>query len=303
MSYNLKSIKEEFKAKGIYYTDSKLAEIMKSYVTGVEVRDVYDPTCGDGALLAVFPEDLPKYGQEINEHQLEVCRERLNNFTGVAGDTLQEPAFMDKRFSVIMANPPFSIKWEQKFFDPRFTAPKMPPKSKADYAFILHILYLLAEDGVAVTLNFPGILYRGQAEGAIRKSLILQNVIDRVVHIPSGHFVDTNIATAIVVFRKNRTTTDITFEDKELEKERVVPLSEVQEKDYNLSVGAYIVEEKIVEYPPAEEMSSAVEQHLINNITKQLELSEVIDGLEGTNRTPQFARQIVELASKYIKQL
>ena len=161
-NYNIKSIKKEFKAKGIFYTTNELAVLMKSFVD-IDTTEVYDPTCGDGSLLSVFDDNIKKYGQEINDHQIEVAKNRLINFTGYCGDTLKEPAFNNKKFKCIVANPPFSIAWEPPilnglFTDDRFRlAPALPPKSKADYAFILHILHYLANDGVAVVLNFPGI--------------------------------------------------------------------------------------------------------------------------------------------------
>ena len=77
--FNLKSIKEEFKSKGIFYTQPELAEFMKSLVD-IEITDVYDPTCGDGSLLSVFDDNVKKFGQEINDHQLVVANERLKNF-------------------------------------------------------------------------------------------------------------------------------------------------------------------------------------------------------------------------------
>lgn len=154
MGYNIKNIREDFKSKGIFYTQPELALYMKSLVD-VDITDAYDPTCGDGSLLACFPDELPKYGQEINDHQLAVAEKRLKNFTGICADTLKEPAFMDKRFSCIVANPPFSISWEPPqtglFGDVRFNeVPVLPPKSKADYAFLLHIIHLLADDGIAI---------------------------------------------------------------------------------------------------------------------------------------------------------
>ena len=160
--YNIKNIREEFKSKGIFYTQPELAEYMKSLVD-IEIKDVYDPTCGDGSLLSCFPDDMPKFGQEINDHQLAVAEQRLKNFTGVCADTLKAPAFMDKRFSCIVANPPFSITWELPqtglFGDVRFNeAPALPPKSKADYAFLMHIIHLLADDGIAIVLKSTGIV-------------------------------------------------------------------------------------------------------------------------------------------------
>lgn len=153
--YNLKNIKQQFKEKGIFYTPSELAKMLKEYIHFIP-KTVYDPTCGDGGLLSVFDDNIKKYGQEINEQQLEVAKNRLKNFEGVLGDTLKEPAFLDKKFDCIMANPPFSIKWEPTKDDVRFcVAPDTAPPSKADYAFILHIIHLLSDDGKACILEFP----------------------------------------------------------------------------------------------------------------------------------------------------
>lgn len=110
---------------------------------------------GDGALLSVFDDNVIKYGQDINYEQVEVAKQRLTNANIVAGDTLNEPAFRNKKFDYIVANPPFSVKWEP-FKDERFEkAPALAPKSKADYAFILHILHYLSNTGKAVILEFP----------------------------------------------------------------------------------------------------------------------------------------------------
>ena len=147
-----------------------------------------------------------------------------------------------------MGNPPFSIKWEPPatglFIDERFKdVPALPPKSKADYAFLLHIIHLLADDGIAVVLNFPGIAYRGNAEGKIRRYIIEQNWIEKVIHIGGGTFVDTNIATICLVLKKNKTSTDIEFIDDEKKISRVVSLEEVENNEFSLSVSAYVQEE------------------------------------------------------------
>ena len=146
MGYSVKEIRKQFKSKGVFYTDEKLSRYIKSFI-GDDVREVYDPTCGNGSLLSVFADDVKKFGQEINPEQLEIAKEMLVNFTGYAGDTLKAPAFMERKFDAIVANPPFSIKWSSPSeADERFkNAPTIPTESKADYAFILHILYMLSE--------------------------------------------------------------------------------------------------------------------------------------------------------------
>ena len=189
----------------------------------------------------MFHDTVKKFGQEIDPQQLENARARLVNFEGVAADTLKEPAFMDRHFKAIIANPPFSIKWEPIEDDPRFSvAPCLPPPSKADYAFLLHVLHLLDDEGKAVVLNFPGILYRGQREGKIREWMVRQNYIEKVVHIEGGYFEDTNIATALLVLRKNKETRDITFVDHENDLSRTVPFEEVEREGFNLSVSTYV---------------------------------------------------------------
>lgn len=184
---SLTNTKKHIKERGVYYTPTKLIEFMydiaKRYGKG-NPKNVYDPTIGTGALLTPFEDDVPKYGQEINGEQLEIAKRRLKNFNYYVGDTLQDPAFKYIEFDLIMSNYPFSMKWEPKE-DWRFLElPVLPPKSKADYAFIVHCLKYLAEDGVAVVMGFPGITYRGNAEGKIRKWLVEQNYISEVIQVP-----------------------------------------------------------------------------------------------------------------------
>lgn len=238
--YNIKSIRQDFKEKGIFYTQKELAEYLKSFLPD-NVTEIYDPTCGNGGLLSVFDDSVEKYGQDINAEQVAVASERLTNFHGVVGDTLESPAFPDRKFKHIIANPPFSIKWEPHT-DERFKPlPCLPPKSKADYAFIAHILHYLSDDGMAVVLNFPGILYRGNAEGKIRRWMVEQNYVDTVIEVDGGHFVDTKIATAVLVLKKRRDVTDIKFihNDREIE----MPAEKIAENDYNLTVSYYLPEE------------------------------------------------------------
>lgn len=286
MEYNIKSIKEGFKKNGVFYTPPELALLIKSYIKR-DVKEVYDPTCGDGALLSVFGDNVKKYGQELNGEQLKVAKERIINFIGKQGDTLSNPAFLEKKFDCIVANPPFSIKWDPPiengiFTDVRFkNAPILPSRSKADYAFLLHIIYYLSDNGIAVTLNFPGILYRGNREGKIRKWVVEQNYIDQVVLIPPKTFVDTPIATVLVVFKKNKKTTDIIFTDKELNIERVVSKKEVVDNDYNLSVSSFCYNEEEVVYKDPKVLEKNSRKAMISKLRKDIEFSRVICELDG----------------------
>lgn len=294
--YNLKSIKEEFKQKGIYYTTDELALYMKTLID-VEFKNVYDPTCGDGSLLSVFDDDIEKYGQEINQHQLDVANNRLVNFYGICGDTLKEPGFIGKKFDCIMANPPFSINWEpptQDLFndDERFNVvEKLPPKSKADYAFILHIIHYLSNEGIAIVLNFPGILYRGNSEGEIRKWIVQNNLIEKVISIPGDKFVDTKISTVILVIKKNKKTTDIEFVDTQLNKSRIVKIDEIIKNDYQLSVSQYVYEEVVIEYIDPIKLQNKARQQTINKLIKDIEFDKCVCELEGFD----FNEYLIEL--------
>ena len=302
-SYNIKSIKEEFKAKGIFYTTNELALLMKSFID-INTDEVYDPTCGDGSLLSVFDETVKKYGQEINDHQLKVAENRLINFTGYCGDTLKDPAFNDKKFKCIIANPPFSITWEPPvlngiFTDDRFRLiPALPPKSKADYAFILHILHYLANDGVAVVLNFPGILYRGNSEGEIRRWIIEQNYIDKIIRIPGKTFVDTTIETALIVFKKNKTTTDVTFVDYEKDKSYVASFEEIKNNNFILSINSFIKEEVIEVKHDPKELQINSRESMIKKIKADIEIDKMVCELEGYNFT-EYLDSLQMVVSSY----
>lgn len=236
---NQKNIRKIFQQNGVFYSDDKLAQIVKSYIPE-DVTEVYDPTAGAGSLLAVFGDDVKKYGQELDPNQAKACQE-IPNCECVAGDTLSAPAFMDRKFSAIVANPPFSVKYDADNYtqDPRFIY-GIAPRSKADWAFIQHIIYMLADNGTAAVVLPMGILFRGQREGQIRQKVIEANLIDSVTAYPGGHFIDTPIPIVVVVFKKNRQRTDITITDTEINKSRDVPFEELKANDFNLNVSRYV---------------------------------------------------------------
>lgn len=304
MAHNLKSIRQEFKANGVFYTDERLAQIMKSYIGG-EPSEVYDPTCGDGALLSAFGDEVRKFGQELDGEQLDVARARLVNFEGVCGDTLQAPAFAGRKFACIMANPPFSTKWEQRKDDERFAdAPALAPPSRADYAFLLHVLHYLAPDGVAVVLNAPGILYRGNAEGKIRRWLVEQNVIDRVVFIPGGYFVDTKIPTVLLVLRKDRTArgiTSIAYEDRSSGREISITPEEIAANDYCLS--NLMPQEEKEQPPPIDPnaLEQEAERAAVDVLRANLEITQAVSELEGIDYLSPFVARVDALLSEYRK--
>lgn len=288
--HSVKAVREQFKNNGVFYTPPELAEMMKSFLPQ-DIDEIYDPTCGNGNLLSAFGDNVKKYGQDIDYEQIEQARERLVNFTGISGDTLKEPAFRGRKFKNIIANPPFSIKWDGKS-DERFeAAPCLPPNGKADYAFILHCLHYLSEDGTAVIMNFPGILYRGQREGKIRQWLIEQNYIDSVIHIPPNKFEDTSIATCILVLKKQRNTTDVLFINQEIDKTRRVQYKEIADNGYNLSVSLYVAEEEKKEIIDPIKLEHEAQQNLVNRLRTELEFSKFVCNEEGMN----FAALLEEL--------
>lgn len=274
--YNVKSIRNDFKKQGIFYTEKENAELLKKYVD-IETDEVYDPTCGRGNLLSVFDDEVKKYGQELNADELENAKILLKNFEGVAGDTLQEDGFKGKKFKVILGNPPFSVKYEQTDNiknDERFKdLPCLAPPSRADYMFNFHILHHLKDDGVAVVLNFPGILYRGNKEKILRKYLIDNNYIDKIIQVPGNTFTDTKIQTVILVYKKNKSTTDIEFADLELKKTKVIKQEEIIKKDYSLSVQQYVYDET-----PKEKIDIvALEKQIYEMKMKRRKLEDELD--------------------------
>lgn len=286
MKHTVKGLREQFKAVGKFHTPPELALMLRSYIPD-EPKSAYDPTCGAGALLSVFGDDVAKYGQDIDKEALDDAT-LLPNFHGHLGDVLTEPAWLDKRFPAIVANPPFSIKWVP-MLDERFvTAPTIPTQSRADYAFLLHILHMLDDNGTAAVLSFPGVLYRGQREEKIRAWLVETNVIDRVVHVPGDTFVDTGIATAVMVLKKGRQdNAPIAFEDAELELEKLVPIDDVRANNYNLSVSQY-VQAAIPDKPSVDpwELERQSRMEICGNLRRDIEFSKAVARIEGWAITP-----------------
>lgn len=306
MSYSVKSIRKQFAEYGVFYTDIKLAEMLKDCVSeSGAVNEVYDPTCGSGNLLSVFPDEVRKYGQELNPEQADIARQRLVNCVIVSGDTLTNPAFIDRKFKHIVANYPFSVKWEPKSDDRWNDAPCLPPPSKADYAFIMHIIHMMDNDGVAAVLGFPGILYRGQREGKIRQWIVERNLIESVTLIEGGYFEDTNVATALVVFRKGRNGDTIKFADHESGKEYIATMDEVKRNGYNLSPSSYIpADDTRIEIDPNQKEEEARDQ-VLRHLSNQLKFSSAaIDlhtmlGLPPLPPLSQFIKNIKLILSQY----
>lgn len=290
-----KSFRKKLKAEGCFYTPEPLARYMMNLLPDpAAVTTVYDPTCGGGGLLRIFPAEVKKYGQELDSEQLELCRKEIPNFTGYVGDLLHDPAFMDMRFDTIMANPPFSIKWEA-FSDPRWdAAPVLPPNGKSDYAFILHCVHMLTDTGTAVVMCFPGVLYRGQREGKIRQWMVEQNLIEKVIMMPKdkfGKFEDTNIDLAILVIKKHRDSTDITFIDEEHENRRTVQLEEVAANKFNLSVSTYVEPPDTREPIDIVAVTKQADDNIIANLRHSLYASQFVYQVFGGGDFPALLQR------------
>lgn len=285
---SFKKMRKELSKKGIFHTDNKISDVFERIVLRYKpnLTEIYDPTCGTGSLLSKYGNNVRKYGQEIEEAFCKMAKENLNNCDIRQGDTLTSDQFADKKFEVIVANPPFSISWNPNVAkgDNRFKDfPNLPPKSKADYAFIIHCLSKMKDDGIFVSLAFPGILYRGNSEGKIRQQLIESNFIEEIIEVAGVYFEDTKISTAIIVFRKNKDTKDIIFKNLEKGTQIIVTPEQIKENNYNLSVSSYLIEEINKEIIDGIELEKSIQEIFLNNIRKQLEISKIMCEFERLN--------------------
>lgn len=308
---NALNFRKELKKFGVFYTPIEVCEIMKSYIPFDNIEEVYDPTVGQGNLLSVFSDDVKKYGQELFEEELEKAKNNLSNFEGYCGDTLTDDKFKGRKFQCISSNPPYSVAWEptkETLEDERFKeCGILAPKSKADWAFVLHCLNHLKDDGIAIILVFPGILYRGNAEGKIREWFIRNNYIDKVIQLKSDYFVDTNIATDILVIKKNKETTDIFFQDLQLEENnsRLVSFEEVEKERFTLSVSTYIEKPDTRPKINIDELNDSILQDDVRKIEAIIKVNSLIDMLEGRDINDEnsvykkFVEQLLVVLKKY----
>ena len=232
------------KSGGEFFTPQTVSKLLaKLVMVGKDkINKVYDPTCGSGSLLLQMKKQFEDhiledgfFGQEINMTNFNLARMNMflhninyNNFDIKRGDTLLNPQHLDEKpFDAIVSNPPYSVKWvgdedPTLINDDRFApAGKLAPKSKADFAFIMHSLNHLSNRGRAAIVCFPGIFYRGGAEKKIRQYLVDNNFVEAVIQLPDNLFYGTSIATCILILAKNKSTNDVLFVDasKECKKE------------------------------------------------------------------------------------
>ena len=275
------------KKAGEFYTPQQVSKILAKIVTvgKNDLKDVYDPTCGSGSLLLRVAKEAKVrkfYGQELTSTTYNLARMNMllhdvdyTNFDIKNDDTLEHPQHEGMKFEAIVANPPYSANWsaDPKFLDDeRFSAyGKLAPKSKADFAFVQHMIHQLDDKGTMAVVLPHGVLFRGAAEGVIRKYLIEErNVLDSVIGLPANIFFGTSIPTVILVFKKCRENNDILFIDASNEFEKgknqnnltdahvekivdtyvkrktidkysyVASMDEIKENDYNLNIPRYV---------------------------------------------------------------
>ena len=276
------------KKAGEFYTPQQVSKILARIVTlgKTRIKSAYDPTAGSGSLLLRLAREcevLNFYGQELNRTTYNLCRMNMilhgvhySRFDIKLEDTLEYPQHNKLDAEAVVANPPFSAQWSANplfMNDDRFSEyGKLAPSSKADYAFIQHMIYNLAENGVMAVVMPHGVLFRGGAEGHIRKYLIAEkNYLDAVIGLPANIFYGTSIPTCILIFKKcKENPDDILFIDasqhfekvktqnylRDEDVERIVDtfskrttidkysyvagLDEVRENDYNLNIPRYV---------------------------------------------------------------
>lgn len=321
------------KSGGEFFTPQEVSELLTrlAVVGKKSVNKVYDPACGSGSLLLKSAKILGKenvrngfFGQEINLTTYNLCRINMflhdigyDKFDIACEDTLMNPQHWDDEpFEVIVSNPPYSIKWVGNdnpllINDPRYSpAGVLAPKSKADFAFIMHSLSWLATNGTASIVCFPGILYRGGAEQKIRKYLVDNNFIDCIIQLPDNLFFGTSIATCIMVLKKSKKDNNILFIDasKECVKvtnnnkltdeniEHIVKIftdrkdidyvaklvsnTEIGENDYNLSVSTYVEKEDTREKIDIVELNKQIEKIVAREQVLRDEIDKIVKEIE-----------------------
>lgn len=321
------------KSGGEFYTPQEVSELLTrlAVVGKTSVNKVYDPACGSGSLLLKAAKILGKenvrngfYGQEINLTTYNLCRINMflhdigyDKFDIACEDTLISPQHWDDEpFEVIVSNPPYSIKWAGDdnavlINDPRYSpAGVLAPKSKADFAFIMHSLSWLATNGTASIVCFPGILYRGGAEQKIRKYLIDNNFVDCLIQLPDNLFFGTSIATCIMVLKKSKKDNSTLFIDASKECVKVtnnnklteeninnivkiftnredvehiaklVSNKEITENDYNLSVSTYVEKEDTREQVNIVELNKKIDEIVAKENKLREEIDKIISEIE-----------------------
>lgn len=298
------------KKAGEFYTPKEVSQLLARLVAPRPGDTICDPTCGSGSLLiqvahqVLNPDgtrsnDFRLFGQEVNGATWALCR--MNMFLhGMDsariewGDTLNNPRLIEDdrlmRFDVVVANPPFSLdKWGaenaliESGRDPKNPSPKgynrfwrgVPPKSKADYAFILHMIEAAREGGGRVGVIVPhGVLFRGGQEGAIRQKLIEENLLDAVIGLPTNLFFGTGIPAAILLLKRGRQTSDVLFIEASRDFRDDKKQNKLREADMEKIVTAHRTFEGVEKYAHRATRDELIENEYNLNIARYVDTSE-----------------------------
>ena len=288
------------KKAGEFYTPQEVSKILAKIVTTGKnrLKSVYDPTCGSGSLLLRVAREVKDvnnfYGQEMNRTTYNLARMNMIlhgvhylKFDIKQEDTLEHPQHLnDMPFEAIVANPPFSANWSANplfLNDDRFSQyGKLAPSSKADFAFVQHMIYHLAENGTMAIVLPHGVLFRGAAELHIRKYLIEQkNYLDAVIGLPANIFYGTSIPTCILVFKKCRETPDdILFIDASKEFEKVKNQNMLREEHINKIVNTYRNRVAIDKYSHVASLKEVAENDYNLNIPRYVDTFEAEEEID-----------------------
>lgn len=315
------------KKAGEFYTPQQVSKILAKIVTvgKTNLKNVYDPTCGSGSLLLRVAKEANVrkfYGQELTSTTYNLARMNMllhdvnyTNFDIKNDNTLEHPQHIGMKFEAIVANPPYSANWsaDAKFLDDeRFSAyGKLAPKSKADFAFIQHMIYQLDDNGTMAVVLPHGVLFRGAAEGVIRKYLIEErNVLDAVIGLPANIFYGTSIHTVILVFKKNRENKDnILFIDASNEFEKGKNQNNLTDTNVEKIVDTFVKRETIDKYSYVASMEEIKENVYNLNIPRYVdtfEEEEPIDLAAVSERIANIDKDIAKLDEElaiYLREL
>ena len=279
------------KKAGEFYTPQQVSTILARIVTlgKTRLRSVYDPTCGSGSLLLRTAKEVDHvndfFGQEMNRTTYNLARMNMilhgvhyRNFDIRQEDTLEHPQHEGMLFEAIVANPPFSAKWSaNKMFesDDRFAEyGRIAPRSKADFAFVQHMLHHLDEDGTMAVVLPHGVLFRGGAEGIIREFLIKRNWLDAVIGLPANIFYGTPITTCLLVFKKCKEVDDVLFVDASTRFERGTNQNNLRDTDVNGIVDAYTTRKEVARFSHRASSAEIKENEYNLNIPRYVDTFE-----------------------------
>jgi len=255
------------KKAGEFYTPGQVSKLLAKLLAPKKGNTICDPTCGSGSLLIKVgrqadERDFALFGQEMNGTTHALCRMNMflhgmDNFRIEWGDTLRNPRLIEgdhlMRFDIVVANPPFSLdKWGQDAAeaDPYLRFHRgVPPKSKGDWAFISHMIETAREKTGRVGVVVPhGVLFRGAAEGKIRRRLIEENLLEAVIGLPSNLFFGTGIPAVILLFNKAKTIGNVLFIDASREFKEAKNQSLLTDEHLDKIVATYRAFETVDKY-------------------------------------------------------